>query len=265
MKENVMMVFNNEQFGDIRTVIINGEPWFVGKDICEAFGDTNYRRSLRRLDDEEKGVSQITTPGGNQDMAIINESGLYSLLFYMQPQKAKGVSQNDQAIADRIDLLKRFKRWVTSEVLPSIRKTGSYSNPKHRPMTEYQERLSRIREKDMNNKSAALWVKMGELYDNEMMQQICFAHASKELSGDFAIPLPVLPEKTYSAGEIGDILGISANAVGRLANANGLKQDNYGKWFADKAKSADKAVQTFRYYGKVIPLLRNLVNKEVES
>lgn len=256
MKENVMMVFNNEQFGDIRTVIINGEPWLVGKDVATALGYSNTKDALsKHVDLEDKMMgSQNTTPsirdnmGREQHPTFINESGLYSLIM-----------------GSKLPSARDFKRWVTSEVLPSIRKTGSYSNPKHRPMTEYQERLSRIREKDMNNKSAALWVKMGELYDNEMMQQICFAHASKELSGDFAIPLPVLPEKTYSAGEIGDILGISANAVGRLANANGLKQDRYGKWFADKAKSADKAVQTFRYYGKVIPLLRNLVNKDVES
>lgn len=125
---NQIEIFKNEEFGEIRTVLINGEPWFVGKDVCKAFGDTNYRRSLARVDDDEKGVSQITTLGGTQNMTIVNESGLYSILFYMQPQKAKGVSQNDSLIEERITKLKRFKHWVTSEVLPAIRKTGGYIN-----------------------------------------------------------------------------------------------------------------------------------------
>lgn len=124
---NEMKIFNNEEFGEVRTVVKDGEPWFVGKDVCESFGDTNYRRSLLGIDEEDKGVSQIDTPGGKQNMIIINESGLYALLFQMQPQKAKGVSQNEQAIEERIEKLHRFKRWVTSEVLPSIRKHGIYA------------------------------------------------------------------------------------------------------------------------------------------
>lgn len=124
---NELQIFSNEQFGDVRVVERNGEPWFVGKDVCFAFGDTNYRRSLARLDSDEKGVSQIDTLGGSQEMTVINESGLYSLLFYMQPQKAKGVSQNDLDVEERINKLKKFKRWVTSEVLPSIRKHGLYA------------------------------------------------------------------------------------------------------------------------------------------
>ena len=123
---NEIQIFNNPEFGSVRTSNINGEPWFVGKDVCEAFGDTNYRRSLSNIDDSDKGVSQIETPGGKQNMVIINESGLYSLLFQMQPQKAKGVSQNETLIEERISKLHRFKHWVTSEVLPSIRKNGGY-------------------------------------------------------------------------------------------------------------------------------------------
>ncbi len=126
---NDLQIFNNKEFGNVRAVVVNDLPWFVGKDVCEAFGDTNYRRSLSNIDESDKGVSQIDTPGGKQNMVVINESGLYSLLFQMQPQKAKGVSQNDALINERIEKLHRFKHWVTSEVLPSIRKTGSYGKP----------------------------------------------------------------------------------------------------------------------------------------
>ena len=123
---NDLQIFNNKEFGNVRAVIVDGLPWFVGKDVCEAFGDTNYRRSLLSIDECDKGVSQIDTPGGRQNMVVINESGLYSLLFQMQPQKARGVSQNGTLINERIEKLHRFKHWVTSEVLPSIRKNGGY-------------------------------------------------------------------------------------------------------------------------------------------
>ena len=123
---NELQIFNNKEFGNVRAVIVDDLPWFVGKDVCEALGDTNYRRSLLSIDECDKGVSQIDTPGGRQNMVVINESGLYSLLFQMQPQKARGVSQNDTLINERIEKLHRFKHWVTSEVLPSIRKNGGY-------------------------------------------------------------------------------------------------------------------------------------------
>lgn len=89
---NNMQIFENSQFGAIRTVIQDGEPWFALKDVCEAFGEKNYRRLSDRLDDDEKGVSQMNTPGGPQSMTIVNESGLYTLLFAMQPEMARGVS-----------------------------------------------------------------------------------------------------------------------------------------------------------------------------
>lgn len=121
-----LQIFKNQDFGTIRATEINGEPFFVGKDVCEAFGDTNYRRSLNRIDEGDKGVSQIATPGGVQSMTVINESGLYSLLFQMQPQKG---NEEDAAVSARIEKLHRFKHWVTSEVLPTIRKHGAYATP----------------------------------------------------------------------------------------------------------------------------------------
>jgi len=133
--ENEIKLFENVEFGSVRTIIEDGEVWFVGKDVCEIFGDTNYRRSISRIDEDEKKISNVNTNGGNQNMTLLNESGLYSLLFLMQPQKAKGVSQNESAINERIERLRKFKRWVTHEVLPTIRKTGSYSITKNIPQS----------------------------------------------------------------------------------------------------------------------------------
>ncbi|MDP2431819.1 MAG: Bro-N domain-containing protein [Pseudomonadota bacterium] len=90
----------------------DGEPWFVANDVCSALTVGNSRMALDRLDHDEKGVSSIDTPGGKQEMAVVNESGLYALILGSRKPEAK-----------------RFKRWVTHEVLPSIRKTGSYAHP----------------------------------------------------------------------------------------------------------------------------------------
>lgn len=112
-----IQIFNNPEFGDIRTVDQNGEPWFVGRDIAAALG-YGEGKSLanavsNHVDDADKGVTEMMTPGGMQKMVIINESGLYSLIFGSKMEGAV-----------------RFKRWVTSEVLPTLRKTGSYMMPK---------------------------------------------------------------------------------------------------------------------------------------
>lgn len=107
-------VFEKEGFGEIRTIIKDGEPWFVGKDISEALGYTNPQKAVRtHVDDEDKGVNEMDTPRGKQNVVIVNESGMYSLI-----------------LSSKLSSAKQFKRWVTSEVLPAIRKTGSYEKPK---------------------------------------------------------------------------------------------------------------------------------------
>ena len=96
---NELQIFNNPEFGEIRAIEIDGEPWVVGKDVAKALGYKNPQEAIR-------------PPGGRQNIPIINESGVYSLIFSSKLPKAK-----------------KFKRWVTSEVLPSIRKTGAYHTP----------------------------------------------------------------------------------------------------------------------------------------
>ena len=114
---NNLQIFNNPEFGDIRTVKIDGEPWFVGKDIAEALGYEKPTDAVRkRVDYENRGISKMETPSGKQDMTIINESGLYSLI-----------------LSSKLPNARKFKRWVTSEVLPAIRKTGHYETPGYTP------------------------------------------------------------------------------------------------------------------------------------
>ena len=128
--DNQILWFNNPQFGSVRVIQKDGEPWFVAKDVCKAFGDTNHNRSVGRIDDEDKETYQITDSLGRvQQAIIINESGLYALLFAMEPQKAnRGVSDAYPIETQkRIDSLHKFKRWITHEVIPSIRKHGMYA------------------------------------------------------------------------------------------------------------------------------------------
>lgn len=131
---NVLQIFKNEEFGSIRTFVKNGEYWFVGRDVCNAFQDKNPNRSIGRIDDCDKRSLKIKDSlGREQTVTVINESGLYALLFAMQPQRANkdGVSNAYPIeVQERIEKLRRFKRWVTHDVLPTLRKTGSYSmNP----------------------------------------------------------------------------------------------------------------------------------------
>lgn len=111
---NEIQIFNNKEFGNIRTVNIDGEPWFVGKDVANALGYSNNRKSISdHVGEEDKrdGVTIRDSIGREQNPILINESGMYSLIF-----------------GSKLESAKRFKHWVTSEVLPAIRKTGSYQS-----------------------------------------------------------------------------------------------------------------------------------------
>lgn len=139
---NDIKIFENAEFGSVRTVEVNGEPYFIGKDICMVFGDKNHNRSLSRVDNDDKTTVEITDSMGRKQLTTaVNESGLYSLMFTMQPQKANKDGVSDAypiEVQQRIDKLHKFKHWVTSEVLPSIRKHGAYMTDEalHRAITE---------------------------------------------------------------------------------------------------------------------------------
>lgn len=120
-----LMVFSNSELGRVRAMEIDGTPWFVGKDVAEILGYAETAKAIReRVDPEDKGVSKMDTPGGAQDVTIINESGLYSLIM-----------------SSKLPAAKKFKRWVTSEVLPNIRKFGVYQTQTFTSQKEAVEKL----------------------------------------------------------------------------------------------------------------------------
>lgn len=110
---NNIEIFKNPAFGDIRTVLIESQPWFVGKDVAAALGYSNPQKAVRdHVDSEDRGVNEMGTPSGTQDVVVINESGLYSLV-----------------LSSKLPSAKQFKHWITAEVLPTIRKHGMYAAP----------------------------------------------------------------------------------------------------------------------------------------
>lgn len=132
-----LQVFENAEFGRVRTIEIDGEPWFVASDIAKSLGYRMASDLTRRIDDDEKGTQKVSTSNGTQEMTIINESGLYSAI-----------------LGSNLPNAKKFKKWVTSEVLPSIRKTGSYSLPQ----ISYAESLRMLADKVEENERLKLEV-----------------------------------------------------------------------------------------------------------
>lgn len=126
---NQLQVFENSEFGQVRTLVKDGQSWFVAKDVAEILGYANPRDAIsKRVDAEDKGVANCDTLGGKQELTIINESGLYALVF-----------------GSRLETAKRFKRWVTSEVLPVLRKTGAYIMPQSRGLEFLQGMLDEMK------------------------------------------------------------------------------------------------------------------------
>ena len=178
-----IQIFKNEQFGQIRTLMKDGEPWFVGKDIAEALGYSNTRDALdRHVDDDDKNT--VVNPDGkrgNPNMTIINESGLYSLI-----------------LSSKLETAKAFKRWVTAEVLPSIRKHGEYVSPR-----KAQQRLGEV--------NSAARITRQTLREAGMAPQFV-AVAMKSLYEPVGVEIPLegitLNKRLYDATAIASRLGV---------------------------------------------------------
>lgn len=230
---NGLTVFKNEKFGAVRTMEINGEVWFVGKDVADCLEYQNGSRDINRhVEAEDRRVVPLFDGKQKRDSIIINESGLYSLI-----------------LGSKLESAKEFKRWVTSEVLPSIRKTGEYSMKQIG--SDYSAHVE----------AAKLLREIGAEYEgkSKTYKQILDAYATKELTGEFLLPLPKAERKTFSATEIGAMVGLSAQKVGKIANDNGLKTDEFGEWVRDKSPYSAKEVETFRYYENILDKLKEFV------
>ena len=134
---NELQVFNNQMFGNVRIILQGNEPWFVAKDVCECLAISKHRDAISRLDTDERGSLKVDTLGGKQEMATVNEYGLYSLVLSSRKPEAK-----------------EFKRWITHDVLPALRRTGSYSL--NIPQTLPEALRAYADEVEQHNKTKAL-------------------------------------------------------------------------------------------------------------
>lgn len=240
---NELKIFKNPEFGQIRSIEIDGLPYFVGKDVAEILGYTNPQKAIRdHVDEEDKTLNESFTVNGTKGV-LINESGLYSLI-----------------LSSKLPTAKQFKRWVTSEVLPTIRKQGYYTADNNKN-DETKAKLLRAEAMVINAKNRAFNTIMKSI-DNKQLSPIAVqVFGLKGLESVFGVEVGnLLPktEKTYSATEVGNMLGISAVKVGRLANANGLKTAEYGVYVMDKSKYSTKEVENFRYNDKGVKALQEL-------
>lgn len=223
----------------VRTIQQNNEPWFVLKDVCDILGISKYRDTASRLDEDERGSVRVDTPGGEQEMTAVNESGLYHVILRSDKPEAKP-----------------FRKWVTSEVLPAIRKTGTYSVPnKQDKSIEIKERNSRVRLSNQFLKLAKVDTLSTE-YKN-----ILVSKAAEALTGFALIPLPQSEQKMYSATEIGKMFGVSAQKIGRVSNEHDMKTEEYGEYYRTKSQHCCKEVDSFVYNDKAVERFREIFGK----
>ena len=201
---NELRTFTKEEFGKVRTMIIDGEPWFVGKDVAEALGYTNPLKAVRdHVDEEDKGVNVLETPGGIQRFVCINESGLYSLV-----------------LGSKLESAKRFKRWITKEVIPSIRKNGMYAT-----------------DDLLNNLDLLISVATQLKEEREQKKKLEVMNAAKDQvicelkpKADYTDEILKCPG-TVTITQIAKDYGMSGTKMNKILNELGVQFKKSGQWF----------------------------------
>ena len=182
MKKNELLcTYSHNAFGKLRTLVKEGEPWFIAKDVAITLGYPEATKMTRYLDEEEKGLLNVATLGGPQELQIINESGLYSAIFRSRKEEAKA-----------------FKKWVTREVLPSIRKTGGYllARPEDTP-EQLEQRAYHLTQDTIKRQEK----------ENKELQQTIIDMEPKALFVDKY----VMTKGTYALRDVANQLGIRPN------------------------------------------------------
>ena len=230
-----LQLFQNDQFGQVRIVERDGSPWFVAADVCAALDLTDTSKTVSYLDDDEKGTITNRTPGGAQEMLIINEPGLYSLVLRSRKPEAKA-----------------FKRWICHEVIPAIRKTGEYRANKPRRSSE-----------DITARSAAVSYRMMarmKAYP-ETMRAVFAAKSVALLTGEPLSGLlpPVLDgrDRWMSPTDLGQHFGISANTIGKMLTAAGLHgrddiDHKHSRPLAGQGLNSKKEITVYTYDPAVV-------------
>lgn len=227
MKE--LQIFNNNEFGKIRSLLINNEPYFVGNDIATVLGYKNTRDALSKHIDEEDKISDVAIHDGsqNRNMTIINESGLYSLI-----------------LSSKLESAKKFKRWVTSEVLPTLRKEGTYTTKKR------NKAIDKAIKQHFNIAQTiiqATGIKPGIAYS------VAISEAEKETGYQYEEYKKLLPSAdhdiaSYNPTKLGEKLGIKAQEVNKRLETLGLQEKKEKKW---------RITEQGKQFGEEMPFTRN--------
>ena len=236
---NDIQVFNGPDFS-VRTIGDNGEIWFVAKDIAEALEykeNSNPSRLVQSVPEMWKGVKRIHTLGGEQELLCLSEQGVYFFL---------GRSDKKKALP--------YQMWIAGDVVPSIRKTGSYRMSNEEIQFRLKELEARNRELDMRGAEIIQRMLDKPPFPITPETQTIFAHEVFRLSSghDCLAMLPESTEKWYTATEIGEELGLSANKIGRIAKAHNLKapegeSNEYGRWIFSKSRYSSREIPSFIY------------------
>ncbi len=232
-----LQIFNNPEFGEIRTTVIDGEPWFVGKDVADILGYQNGSRDINRhVDEEDRQNYQNGTFESPRGMTIINESGLYSLV-----------------LSSKLPTAKKFKRWVTSEVLPTIRKTGSYS-VKQAEQDKTREMRAEAMLRNSISKQAKMMMEIAKMSHIKAYQDVMMAKAGNILAGENILPMPKSGRERRPLGWFCKQIGKAetwGTQLGKLLKRNGITQrpGENGEFVEDCARNnPHKHVQNFEWY-----------------
>ena len=237
---NELAIFNNPEFGDIRTLEDSkGEVMFCGKDVADALGykDTRHAVSSYCRYGVKCPVPHPQSPDKTIEMTFIPESDVYRLAF-----------------GSKLESAERFTDWVVEEVIPSIRKTGGYTA---KPTNPIQSMNAEARLLNAKARQAQIMLNFARLELSTASKELLAANAMQVMTGKQVLPLPETA-KTYTAGEIGKMLGVSGNKIGRIANLHGIKTDEYGIMVLDTAPNG-KQIPTFRYNDKAVDVFRELL------
>jgi len=246
-----LQLIKSANFGEIQCDIYgrDNEVYMTSEQLAAALGygdrdgiDKVVRRNKYLAKPEFSTTDNLSVVEGGRNVErtrrIFTEDGIYEVAFLSKTEKAK-----------------EFRAWVRN-ILKALRS----GKARLVGMTEYQKMMANTRAENARIRKAQILERLANQYDGTY-KQVLHAHATKELVGEYLLPLPKLKAKTYSASEIAAQLDITPNMVGILTNRHGLKTDEYGAWFNDKARGHSKEVQSFRYYENIFPALAGLIGK----
>lgn len=237
MKNKELQIFQNPEFGEVRTVNIDGEPWLVGKDVATALGYVDTFGALKKhVDDEDKQNCQNDSFESPRGMTIINESGLYSLV-----------------LSSKLPTAKKFKHWVTSDVLPAIRKHGGYS-VKQAEQDKTREMRAEAMLRNSISKQAKMMMEIAKMSHIKAYQDVMMAKAGNILAGENILPMPKSGRERRPLGWFCKQIGKAetwGTQLGKLLKRNGITQrpGENGEFVEDCARSnSRKQVQNFEWY-----------------